>query len=153
MNELKGATHKDLKDWQDMFADMGVPPKYGDSNTFYLVAMESLMYSHGPYAAMVLAKIQRFASMSKKNGRGLRSLAGKDRIAKELNMDEKTVKRHIDRLIFSGYLIDETPDRRGKAHILRPTYIERYEAMWVRAEIVSHRNVKQKRKNELRNAA
>lgn len=42
-------------------------------------------------------------------------------LAKKLGLNRRSIMRHVDKLIAAGYLVDETPDAKGKPHRLRDT--------------------------------
>src|SRR5690606_32860886 len=71
-------------------------------------------YSHT--TAVIWGKIWRFAQMDEGVCR-----ASILRLAEELNLDPKTIAKHITTLEEDGYVVDTTPELRNRPHVYHHT--------------------------------
>jgi DNA-binding Lrp family transcriptional regulator len=75
-----------------------------------------LVKRYGLFTAAVFGRMWRYCQMQDGVCR-----ATLDTIATELNVSKMTIIRHIETLVYDGFLKDTTPDRKNKPHIYADT--------------------------------
>jgi DNA-binding Lrp family transcriptional regulator len=75
-----------------------------------------LVKRYGLFTAAVFGRMWRYCQMQDGVCR-----ATLDTIASELNVSKMTIIRHIETLVYDGFLKDTTPDRKNKPHVYADT--------------------------------
>jgi hypothetical protein len=101
--------------------------KYSIEIGGYTMVPDKVVQDIGLVTAVVYGKVLRYAMMS--DGICRASLG---RMGEELNIDQYTVKLHLQKLVEAGYIIDQTPKARNRPHIYKPT--DKLKLMLVLAE-------------------
>jgi DNA-binding Lrp family transcriptional regulator len=75
-----------------------------------------LVKRYGLFTAAVFGRMWRYCQMQDGVCR-----ASLDSIAKDLNVSKMTIIRHVETLVYDGFLRDTTPDRKNKPHVYADT--------------------------------